>query len=115
LEGEFEGVTAEIGELDDFVALVVVAQNNNVLAQAGFGCGNAVIECVIRHEEVGIEVAAYAGFNFGRTDSGWLVYADEGAAIRDGYEVAHGGCCSCLEADAMRSLVPALEASFSHI
>src|SRR6266436_5753575 len=34
LEGELEGVTAEIGKLDDFVALVVMAQNHYVPAQA---------------------------------------------------------------------------------
>src|SRR5258708_4504880 len=64
LEGEFEGVTEEIGELDDFVALVVMPQNDNILAEAGFGGGDAVVEGVVRHEKLGIEVAAYARLHF---------------------------------------------------
>ena len=50
LEGEFEGITAEIGELDDFVALVVMAQNHYVPAQAGLRGSNAVIKSVVRHK-----------------------------------------------------------------
>jgi hypothetical protein len=33
LLGEFEGVAAEIGELDDLVALVVVAEDDELLAE----------------------------------------------------------------------------------
>src|SRR5260370_27602269 len=83
LEGELEGVTAEIGELDDFVALVVMAQNNDVSAQAGFRGSDAVVEGVVRHKKVRIEVAAYTGLDFRRADGGRLVSADEGA--RNGY------------------------------
>src|SRR5258707_6029563 len=85
LEGEFEGVTAEIGELDDFVALVVMAQYHDVLAQAGLGGGDAVIQGVIWYEKIRIEVAAYTGLDFRRADSGRLGYAVEDAAIRYGY------------------------------
>ncbi len=90
LEGEFEGVTSEIGELDDFVALVVMAQDDDVLTQTGLRGGDAVVEGVVRHEKVRIEVAAHPGFDFRSTESGRLVCADEDAAIRNGYEVAHG-------------------------
>ncbi len=69
----------------DFVALVVMAQDHDILAQAGFGGSDAVIEGVVRHEEVRIEVAAHTGFDLGRTDRRRLVCADEGAAIRNGY------------------------------
>src|SRR5256885_11627688 len=82
LEGEFEGITAEVGELDDLVALVVMAQNDNVVAETGFGGSDAVIEGIVWHQEVGIEVASYAGFDFGGVEGGRLVYADEDAAIR---------------------------------
>src|SRR5882724_1582729 len=37
LKGEFEGVATEVGELNDFVALVMVAQDDDVAAQAGLG------------------------------------------------------------------------------
>jgi len=48
LEGQPERVTAEIGELDDFVALVVMAQNHDILAQAGLRGSDAVIKSVVR-------------------------------------------------------------------
>src|SRR6266404_382880 len=85
LEGQPERVTAEIGELDDFVALVVMAQNHDILAQAGLRGSDAVIKRVVRHKKVRIEVAPYASFDFRSADGGRLVRADEGAAIRDGY------------------------------
>src|SRR5437016_13965108 len=77
LEGEFEGITAEVGELDDLVALVVMAQNDRVVAETGFGGSDAVVEGIVWHQEVGIEVASYAGFDFGGVEGGRLVYADE--------------------------------------
>ena len=83
LEGELEGVTTEIGKLDDFVALVVMAQNHDIPAQAGLRAIDTVIQGIVRHKEVGIEVASYSGFDFRRADGGRLVCADEGA--RDGY------------------------------
>jgi hypothetical protein len=85
LEGELEGVTAEIGELDDFVALIMMAQNDDVRTQTSLGGGDTVVEGGVRHEKVRIEVAAYASFNFRCVESRRLVCADEGAAIRNGY------------------------------
>src|SRR6266478_4428584 len=85
LERELEGVTAEVRELDDFVALVVMAQNDDVWAQASLCGGDAVIEGGVRHEKVRIEVAAYASFDLRRVEGWRLVCADEGAAIRNGY------------------------------
>src|SRR6266481_4105663 len=83
LEGELEGVAPEIGEFYDFVALIVMAKNHCVFAQASFGGGDAVIQSIVRHEEIGIEVAAYPGFDFRRVEGWRLVCADEGA--RNGY------------------------------
>src|SRR5712664_1722312 len=83
LEGELEGVTTEIGELDDFVALVVMAQNHYVIAEAGSCGSDAVVEGIVRHKEVGVEVTPNAGFDFRRANGGRLVCADEGA--RNGY------------------------------
>src|SRR6266446_3497051 len=77
LEGKLEGVATEIGELDDFVALVVMAQNHDILAQAGFGGSDTVVERVVRHKKVRIEVAPYASFDFRRADGSRLVRADE--------------------------------------
>jgi hypothetical protein len=89
LEGEFQGITTEIGELDDLVALVMMAKDDDIFAESGFGGGDAIVKGVIWDEQVGIEIAAYAGFEFGGAEGRRLVCADEGAAIRDGYEVAH--------------------------
>ena len=83
LEGELEGVTAKIGKLDNFVALVVMAQNHDVFAQAGPRGRDAVIKSMVRHKKVRIEVAPYPGLDLGRADGGRLVCADEGA--RNGY------------------------------
>jgi hypothetical protein len=62
-----------------------MAEDYDILAQAGFDGGDAVIQGIVRHEEVGIKVAAYTGFELGRVKSRRLVCADEGAAIRNGY------------------------------
>src|SRR6266851_4011257 len=107
LEGELEGVTAEISKLDDFVALVVMAQDHDVPAKTGLRGRDAVVERIVRHQEVGIEVAPYSGFDFRRAEGGRLFSTNKDAAIRNGYEVAHGVCCVCLEADTKRSLIPA--------
>src|SRR6267378_2568653 len=85
LEGEFEGVTAKIGELDDFVALVMMAQNHDIAVKTGFRSGDAIVEGIVRHEEVRIKVAANTGLDFRRAERWRLVCADEGAAIRNGY------------------------------
>jgi len=79
LEGEFEGVTAEIGELDDFVALVVMAQYHDVLAQAGLGGGDAVIQALSGTRRYESSRSLHRP-RFPRADSGRLVYAV-------------GGCC----------------------
>jgi hypothetical protein len=49
LEGKLEGVATKIGELNDFVALVVMAQNHDISVQARLGGSNAVIERIVRH------------------------------------------------------------------
>src|SRR5713226_2210750 len=55
LEGELEGVAAKISELDDFVALIVMSEDYDILPEAGFGDGDAVIQGIVRHEEIRIE------------------------------------------------------------
>ncbi len=42
LKRELEGIAPEIGEFDDLVALVVMAKDEDVLAQAGLGSSDAV-------------------------------------------------------------------------
>src|SRR6266581_2173402 len=108
LVGKLEGVAAEIGEFDDFVALVVMAKDDDVIAEAGFCSGDALIERIVRHKKVGVEVAPYAGFDFRGPDGRRRVSADEGGVVRNGYQIAHRGYCSCSKADAQRS--QALEA-----
>ena len=38
LLGQFEGIARHIGEFDDLVALVVMAQDEDAIAESGFGC-----------------------------------------------------------------------------
>src|SRR5881394_3235496 len=90
LKREFQGVAAKISEFDDFVALVVMAEDDHVFAQADFSCGNAVVEGVIGNEQVGVKVAADTRLDFRRANRGRRIRADEGAASRNGNEVAHG-------------------------
>src|SRR6267378_3836137 len=85
LEGELEGVTAKIGELEDFVAMVMMAQNHDIAVKAGLRGCDAIVQGIVRHEEVRIKVAANTGFDFRRVEGRRLVCADEGAAIRNGY------------------------------
>ena len=85
LEGELEGITAEIGEFDDFVALVMMAQNHDIAVKTGFRSSDAIVEGIVRDEEVRIKVAANTGLDFRRAERWRLVCADEGAAIRNGY------------------------------
>ena len=77
LLGELERIATKIGELHNFVALVMVAENYYVSAKSGLGCGDAVVERGIGHQEVGIEVAAHALFDFRRADSHGLFCARE--------------------------------------
>jgi hypothetical protein len=62
---ELERIATKIGKLHNFVALVMVAEDYYIFAKSGLGRGDAVIERGIWHQEVGIEVAAHALFNFG--------------------------------------------------
>src|ERR1700674_1632926 len=68
LKGELQRVAAEVGELDDFVSLIVMAQNHDVFAEAGFCGGDTVIQRVVRDEQIRVEIAAAAGFDFRRAD-----------------------------------------------
>ncbi len=103
LVGKLEGVAAEIGEFDDFVALVVMAKDDDVIAEAGLCNGDAIVERIVRHKKVGVEVAPYPGFDFRGAHGRRRVSADEGGVVRNGYQIAHGGYCSCSKADAQRS------------
>ena len=114
LKREFQGVAAKISEFDDFVALVVMAEDDHVFAQADFSCGNAVVEGVIGNEQVGVKVAADTRLDFRRANGGRRIRADEGAASRNGNEVAHGWYSLYLEVVFLRSL-NRCETLFSHI
>src|SRR5215472_1627858 len=81
---ELEGIAAEVGELHHLVALVVVAENHGILAEFGLGRRDAIVERTIGHQEVEVEDATDALFNFGRADGLGLwrprqrVFGDEG-------------------------------------
>src|SRR5260370_40924037 len=68
LLGKFEGIAAEIGELDDFVALIMMAEDHRIAAQTGLGGGDAVIESIVRREQVAIEITSDARFDFRGTN-----------------------------------------------
>src|SRR5215831_10107871 len=47
LERKFQGITAKVCKFDDFVALVVVPEDDDVFAQAGLGVGDAFVQGVV--------------------------------------------------------------------
>ena len=114
LKRELEGIAAKIGELDDLVALVVVTEDNDILAQTRFGSGDTVVQGVIRNEQVGVKVATHSRLDFWRAYGGGRLGTDEGAPARNGNEVAHGWCNSYLEVVFLRSLKPLSNSIFSH-
>src|SRR5207302_6932670 len=104
LKREFEGIAAKIGEFYDLVTLVMVAENDHVLAQAGLGGGNSVVQRVIRNQQVGIEIAPDSWLDFRRVDGGRGAAGNSGARGRNGNEVDHGSDSLCLQAVTLRSL-----------
>jgi len=70
----------------------MVAENDHVLAEAGLGGGNSVVQCVIRNKQVGIEIAPYSWLDFRRVHRGRGFAGKNGARSRDGNEVTHGWC-----------------------
>ena len=54
LLGELEGVAAEIGELDDVVALVVVAEDDETVGELVAGDADAFAQFVGAEVEVGV-------------------------------------------------------------
>src|SRR5215472_17482820 len=92
----------------------MMAENDDVFAQAGFGCCDAVVQGVVRNKQVGVKIAPYARLNLRSADSGRLAAADEGAAFRDGNEMAHCSVVSTWEVVILRSL-NRCQTLFSHI
>jgi hypothetical protein len=62
----------------------MVAEDDDIFAQAVFGGGDALIQGVIRNEQVRIKVATDARLDFRRADGCGRLGADDGAASRDG-------------------------------
>jgi len=44
---ELEGIAGVVGELDHFVALIVMAENDDAIAEFFLGCGNALVHLII--------------------------------------------------------------------
>ncbi len=84
LLGKFEGIAAEIGEFDDFVALVMMAEDHHIAAQTGLGRGDAVIESIVRREQVAVEIASDARFDFRGTNRRGLGRAGQRGEFRNG-------------------------------
>ncbi len=78
LIGELERVAAKIGELYDFIALVVVAENDHIFVQAGSGRGDALIQRIVGNQQIGIEVTSDAGLDFRRANGIGRLSADKG-------------------------------------
>ena len=107
LEREFEGIATKISEFDDFIALVMVAEYDNVFAQTVFGGRDTVIQGVIGNEQVGVKVATDARLDLRRANSCRRLCADDGAASGDRNKVAHGWFISYLKRRFyLRSLKP---------
>jgi hypothetical protein len=64
LLGELQGVAAEIGELNHFVALVVVAQDDHAVTQRLLGGRQTAVESIVGHQQVVGEIATDALFDF---------------------------------------------------
>ena len=98
--GELEAVAGEVGVLDHFVALVVVAEDDETIAEGGAGIVDALLK--LRGGEA--EVAA--GDVLLPTDKGRLLHEGEGLkavggagvrvriALKQGHGVGGGGGCS---------------------
>src|SRR5208337_4194065 len=64
--GELVAVAGEVGEADDFVALVVVTEQDGGCAEFGASCGNAGIHGMVGEREVVFKTATRAGLRRGR-------------------------------------------------
>ena len=74
LLGELERVAAEIGPLDDLVALVVVSEDHQPSAERGLGRGDATLQLRRRHVAVVLGNLACTGAETGIV-SHWLAPA----------------------------------------
>src|ERR1700737_1479759 len=92
LVGKLEGVAAKIGKFDDFVALIVMAKNDGVFSELGFGGSDAVVEGVVGNQKIGVKIAAHARFDFGRVYGIRRLGADKGRRARDGDKGTHRLC-----------------------
>ena len=54
---ELVGIAAEIGEADDFIALVMVSEDDHVAAEDLAGCANAVVHGVVGEDEIVLQTA----------------------------------------------------------
>ncbi len=57
--GKFVGVSAKIGEADDFIALVVVSENDALAAQSFAGSGDARVHGVVRKDQIIFQTAKF--------------------------------------------------------
>ena len=87
---KLQGVAAEIGELYDFIALVVMSQNNDVASKFRSRGADALVERGVWDEEVRVEVAAYTLLNFRRPHRRRLRNTDQ---VRNGDKCAHWLLC----------------------
>ena len=54
LAGQAERVAGVVGELDDLVALIVMAENNDALPQRSPGVGDAAVEFLVGQSEISL-------------------------------------------------------------
>jgi hypothetical protein len=68
LLGEAEGISREIGEFDDFVTLVVMAQNHNFLAQLVARGSNAFVKRMVRQKQIAFRATCDSGLKLRNAD-----------------------------------------------
>ena len=65
---ELEGITSEISEFYNFIALIVMAQNHHILTKFSLGRSNPIVEPVVGDQQIGVKIAANAFFDFRSTN-----------------------------------------------
>ncbi len=90
LIGKLQRIAAKIGEFHDFVTLVMMSQNHNITPQARFRRADALVQRIVRDQQIGIEIAADSRLDFGRPQCRGLRFANQKRRVRYGNKSAHG-------------------------
>src|SRR6267142_2113173 len=67
LKRKLQRVPAKISELHHLIALVMMAEHDHVFSETRFRGTYPRVQRIVRHQQIRIEIAAYARFDFRRT------------------------------------------------